>query len=195
MNTTSKRRKSTKRPAQRTCSVPKRPPYRNDAEMLLRVRTPERLHAWLDLLPQSQRDWFECMRLVWTTSENLYLNKSCWLSFLNHPNVEKDKWLMEKQELTFLRSLPDTFTVYRGCPVNKVNGLSWTLDRDKALWFANRFNFASRMPPFDRECCVVTGTVKKTDVFAYFNSRHESEIVVAPSNVKNKTTEVIPPTR
>ena len=44
-------------------------------------------------------------------------------------------------EVAFLNSLPDTVTVYRG--VTKVNhtrqkALSWTVDYQTAVWFANR---------------------------------------------------------
>lgn len=50
--------------------------------------------------------------------------------------------LMDANEVAFLNSLPDTVTLYRG--VTKINhtrykALSWTVDYETAVWFANRY--------------------------------------------------------
>ena len=53
---------------------------------------------------------------------------------------------MEQEERKALAALPDRLTIYRGVHIKKgtLRGLSWTLDRERAEWFANRW--AKRWP-------------------------------------------------
>jgi hypothetical protein len=79
---------------------------------------------------------------------------------------------MGPEELAILQSLPDTVKVWRGIRHRKsFNGLSWTLDRDKAVWFANRLRNGRQ------KSLLIEGEVNKKDVLAYFAGRDESEIV------------------
>ena len=81
-----------------------------------------------------------------------------------------------------LRDLGDPFppgapwTVYRGVSgrgrARRVRGYSWTIDRDKAQWFANRF--ASLGNP-----AVFSTTIEQNNVLFYTNGRKEQEFVVA----------------
>ncbi len=69
-------------------------------------------------------------------------------------------------------ALPEQIEVWRGTGHKRyIDGLSWTLDQEKAIWFARRFCARPRVP------LVAKGIVKKEDVFAYFGERNESEIV------------------
>lgn len=69
-----------------------------------------------------------------------------------------------------LASLPETIMVYRGIQKDATtNALSWTLDKNVAEWFANRFN---------NNGTVVEVTINKKYVFAYINGRNEKEVVV-----------------
>lgn len=87
------------------------------------------------------------------------------------------KALMNNDEYEVYSELPETFTVYRGVtPGHNPDGMSWTRERDKAEWFANRFG----------EGYILKGTAKKEDVLAFFSRRSEEEIVIEAKNVKNK---------
>jgi hypothetical protein len=57
-----------------------------------------------------------------------------------------------------------------------MHGLSWTLDREKAQWFANRWLSLKRRRPI-----VLQTVARKADVMAYFAGRNEQEIVVHPN--------------
>ncbi len=46
---------------------------------------------------------------------------------------------MTKEELKIFNSLPDEFTIYRGVGHKRKKGLSWTLSKDTAEWFMNRY--------------------------------------------------------
>ena len=164
--------------------------YQNHVEQLVWVEIRNLIHAWIDLPGRpSDRDYWECCRFVFTSIEDI--DKSFWKWMLRSPRPGKNKWLMNKEDRAFLASLPDVVTVYRGCPVNKANSLSWTTDPELARWFANRFNFKS--DGFDKDCCVVTGTIRKTDIFAVILERGEITLICDPAKVKGKTKEILPP--
>ncbi len=80
------------------------------------------------------------------------------------------KMLMNNDELKTFKSLPDTLTVYRGVKPNAtIEALSWSLKKETALWFANRFEENGK---------VYAANIKKHDILAYFDERKEAEIVV-----------------
>ena len=68
--------------------------------------------------------------------------------------------------------MPEQIEVWRGTSHKRgVAGLSWTLDQEKAVWFAHRFCSEKRVP------FLAKGIVEKDDVLAYFGDRGEREIV------------------
>lgn len=91
--------------------------------------------------------------------------------------ADKNK-LMSEEELEAFNNLPDKFTVYRGMgDKSSKDGISYTIDKDKAQWFANR-------PP-SKHGYVLTGTAKKEDVLAFFTRRDESEVLIEPDKIAN----------
>jgi hypothetical protein len=80
---------------------------------------------------------------------------------------------MTEQEQLELAALPKTFTVRRGIGTQHkraIDGLSWTLSREKAEWFAVRRAGKGYL---------VEGRVRREDAFALLNGRDEKEIVTA----------------
>lgn len=109
-----------------------------------------------------QADYQELLAYVWMSEE--YPNYDI--------NVSQKDWirLWRKVEPTNIDFLDDEFTVYRGLMRNaSYKALSWTLDRNVAKWFSNRFN---------NEGKIYKATCKKKDVLAYVPNRNEKEIVV-----------------
>jgi hypothetical protein len=76
--------------------------------------------------------------------------------------------------------------IYRGAHVKRgtLGGVSWTLDRERAEWFANRW---ARRRPY-----LVEAEVLKLDVRAYFLDRNEAEIIVLPNRLVSHTVKNIP---
>lgn len=70
----------------------------------------------------------------------------------------------------------DVLTVWRG---GRPQGISWTLDRKRAEWFAGRFDGES----------VWRGTIEASKVWAYFERRNEQEVVLNPRRLKSKVAE------
>jgi hypothetical protein len=123
------------------------------------------LYALEDWWKPSKKEYWEVIANLWTDTENVYENHLAWeqLLFLEFSDSHL---MMDEEDTKFFNELPNTITIYRGGVDDK--GYSWTLDREKAEWFANRFNF-------DYE--VFEKTINKSDAIAYLSDRNESEII------------------
>ena len=156
--------------------------------LLLIIRTP----YWLTFLKHikpylSKNDFDTMLGDVWVQSENPNgdVNVSVRTSASYFRKANK-KVLMTPEEMEVYTSLPDTLTVYRGVSPGRVeNGLSWTANKEKALWFAKRFMRTGR------DAVLLSGEVRKKDVLAYLNRRNEDELVISPKDVKQMTRSII----
>jgi hypothetical protein len=78
--------------------------------------------------------------------------------------------------------LPDseTFTIYRGVSgerrKRRVRSYSWTLDLDRACWFALRLTLPAPS--------VYSAAVPRAKILAYYNGRGEQEIVCRPDRCR-----------
>ena len=128
----------------------------------------------------SKEDFAKFLAYAWVHSENPNQDTNVSIPMLRKWFRKADREsLMEKDELEYYNNLPDEVAVYRGVSVGRAekDGLSWTCNRDTAEWFAHRF---------DRDNAkgyLLQGKVKKEDVFAYFNSRGEDEILCDSSKI------------
>ena len=116
----------------------------------------------------SARDLGTCLADVWTTGINA-LKKTDIVHLFKMSDPET---LMDDDERKTLAGLPDIVEVYRGvktCGMRSARGMSWTLDLDRARWFAGRF---------DTKGYVFKATISKKDILAYLEDRQEAEAVV-----------------
>lgn len=125
-------------------------------------------------------DFTKLFKDAWIISENPNDDINVPIRMIIKWFKEADKKsLMTKEELKVFNSLPDEFTIYRGVGhKRKEKGLSWTLNKDTAEWFMNRYEGKNNH--------VLTAKVKKENCLAYFNSRGENEIVVDVNNLSTK---------
>lgn len=125
----------------------------------------------------SDKEYWDCLGWVYTDLEFHYNYRRLIAKLFTLRKVVPE-YLMQEDELQFLNSLPESVTIYRG--VGKFPrvqlGMSWTLLQQKAEWFANRFNDN----PY-----LLTGTIEKSNILAYFAGRNEAEVVVRPKTVEN----------
>jgi hypothetical protein len=133
--------------------------------------------------------YWQLVSTAWQSLEVIHPSRKLWLEILYDLRRGGREHLMEPEEHAVYNSLPTRVRIWRGCgELKAARGMSWTLDREKAVWFASyacgtRRSYAT----FGREGTqpiLVEGTVHKHDVLAFFNGRKESEIVVDPANVK-----------
>jgi hypothetical protein len=119
----------------------------------------------------------------WTSAENISDEYEYWLGVWRS-DVPHREVAMPEADRKFFEGLPDMLTIYRGVGVETegdaegalMTGLSWTLSRDKAIWFAHRLGYGvMRSLPF-----IAEATIQKKDCFAYFSDRDEQEVVIDP---------------
>tara|TARA_R110000765_G_scaffold215100_1_gene319955 strand:+ start:1173 stop:1919 length:747 start_codon:yes stop_codon:yes gene_type:complete len=96
------------------------------------------------------------------------------------------KLMMNKDELKLLNSLPNEVKIWRGVKVDDVLdieniGLSFTLNKDKAIWFAKRFSQEGVSQP-----TLIEAVVKKKFILSIFLDRNEDEVIVNPEDVTIK---------
>lgn len=120
-------------------------------------------------------DYWNTLREVWEMSENIWQNRALWIRMLRSERPNRDSFMTDEEQ-RFLKSKPAKFVVYRGrsCK-HRGSGVSWTLSREKAEWFAARYGLPGR---------VLIRRVRKSEVFAYLDGRQEQEIILLPSTRK-----------
>lgn len=116
----------------------------------------------------------------WTVIENINND-------INVSKAEINRWLnaadksrfMEEEDRAVYDNLPDIVSVYRGCQTQSgVDGFSWTLDKNIATWFANRFE--------PKTAYLCEAQISKNNIIAYTDSRSEKEVIVNRKELKNQ---------
>lgn len=98
---------------------------------------------------------------------------------IEHPlsdvNVTKGEMLRWFSKLNYVSNLSGVVSIYRGVDSEKYrDGISWTLDREKAEWFATRFT---------EDGIIYSAKVKSKDILYYISDRGEEEIIVDPKKL------------
>ena len=116
----------------------------------------------------SDTAYWKLLADIWTDTENQWQNYEEWKELIGSERGSRH-YLMDEEDDQILRSLPDEVTIYRGCQkrINE-NGLSWTLDKSKAEFFAKRLG---------KNGIILEKKISKSDIIAVFTSRGESEII------------------
>lgn len=139
---------------------------------------PYRLDAFLEIKEELRdRSYWEMLAEVWMDTECPWQNQSDWA--LWGGDRPQKQCAMSRDDREALALLPNQLTIYRGVAKgNNVNGLSWTLSRETAIWFVRRF----------RGDGLITATAKRQDVHAFLSGRQEQEIVVEHLSITSRET-------
>lgn len=103
--------------------------------------------------------------------------------------------IMTDKEKKAFAALPEVLTVYRGGQFSKKdlaeNGFHWSLSPHVAERFATSDYLSGK---FCYDPLLITASVRKCDVVAYFNREDgdEQELVIRPENVTNKVVSIVP---
>jgi len=116
----------------------------------------------------SDTAYWKLLADIWTDTENQWQNYEEWKDLIGSERGSRH-YLMNEEEDKALSSLPDEVTIYRGCQkgINE-NGLSWTLDKSKAEFFAKRLR---------KDGIILEKKISKSDIIAVFTGRGESEVI------------------
>jgi len=147
---------------------------------------PYRMQAFKSLQNEmTDAEFWSDVSWLWTDSENIWQHIADWRRVWRSKRPGRDT-VMDDDERAKLESLPDVIEVFRGTYVwpHMDRGLSWTLDRDKAVWFAYRYKPEHYSP------WVVSGKIRKKNVIAYFDGRSEQEIVLLPERLITDSSKV-----
>lgn len=137
---------------------------------------PYRLDAFLQVYKQmSEKDFWRLFMDIWSDSENIYALKAIWIHLIRLKEKPNFDLVITDEDRPTFDALPDTFTVYRGTDDSEdddTDSLSWTIDKEQAQWFANRWS--------KDEPVVLEREISKSDVLSYYNGRSEKEIIIYP---------------
>lgn len=130
----------------------------------------------------SQKDFSEILSSAWIMCEAPHNDPDVGLGKLVAMFQSADpKVLMDEDEYRDFQRLGGTLTVYRGVTsynADNIKALSWTLNQQTAEWFAHRFG---------EDGTVYEATIAKEHIFALFNRRNESEVIVDPKYLTDIT--------
>lgn len=140
---------------------------------------PHRFNALEEIWPEIRRERrrAELFMDVWTDSENLWQTRDIWEQLLLELDPDVLRHAQSDEDVDVLDSLDDPLTVWRGGDPQYRQGLSWTLDRGKAEWFAGRYS------EYGKEGEMYELTIPLDAVLFYYGGRGESEIVVHPDYI------------
>lgn len=139
----------------------------------------EALSMWGHRL--SDADYWRLVSEVWIDSENIVETAELWNTLLTSTRGERDA-IMTEDERSRLAAMDTTLTIYQGHTDLRDDGWSWTLNRDTAVWFAERFAMME-----GGRAMLSTAVVERGDVYAYFTRRGENEILISSDCVKERT--------
>jgi hypothetical protein len=103
-----------------------------------------------------------------------YFNK---LFFAGRPGRQEYLVAPKGREKELYDSLPDTVRVYRGCWEGAMDGISYSLRQEVAMYFA------FRGIGFRKQSYVITAEVKKEDIIMLLHADIEQEIVAIERNI------------
>lgn len=130
-------------------------------------------------------EWWSLLGHIWTDSENIRQSLPEWYEYLSSVRRKNRDAIMDDDDerawVAKHRERGERLTVYRGFQHEEsVNGYSWTVDREKAAWFAQRLWI-----PEKGGCPqVATGEVHPDKIIAFFNGRAENEVVSMDVDVR-----------
>ena len=164
---------------------------------------PFRLDAFLFICRDiPAKEYWTLLREIWIDTEGPGVNQDIWLELFNRPYPKRRKMMTGNERRTLANEgRSGELNIYRGYvdgldsedseyieeDRDRESGISWTLDYNKAEWFARRF-----LSGGTGHGVVAEAICKPKDVIAYFESRGEKEIVVDPSKIRILRSQELP---
>jgi len=124
----------------------------------------------------SPTDYWRLVGAVWTDSENIHEHFADWQRLWSAPKTNKHLCMTPKERAS-LEGMSSSIPVWRGVGFRgRIKGLSWTLDREKAVWFARRFRHRGSGK-------LIHAQIERDNVHAFFQGRREAEVVASDVEV------------
>jgi hypothetical protein len=136
-------------------------------------------------------DITELFREVWIDSEDIWRERKTVKTLIALIGANRRRKLFTDDDRTRFNSLPGKITIYRGAKEWNRRGMSWTLDLQRAVYFATYTNsegMACSLPP-DLRGFVMERTVRKSAILFYTNERNEDEVVLPRFEMGSRSPE------
>jgi hypothetical protein len=125
----------------------------------------------------TDKEYWETLGYIFTLTEFQSRQIDDWISLFNSKRPEREN-LMNDDDWVFYNQLPDKIMIWRGVnDENFVKGLSWTTDKERGEWFAERFSHI-----YGEKILCKTRIEKEKILMC---SPHESLIVCNPKDINN----------
>ena len=155
-------------------------------DIISRIEKPYKMYfLYIIMNYLEQHEFSELLIDTWTMIEN-----PCSNSLLTKRDLIKmfksscRENMMSKREKQTYDKFPDEITIYRGVRNKKYkNGLSWTTDKETAIFFATRFSQGTQI--------LYSTTINKKDIIVYTNQRKEREIIINPYTLRKYNIEEV----
>ncbi|WP_377512833.1 hypothetical protein [Octadecabacter sp. R77987] len=161
-----------------------RPTEASDALFSVGHSSQDRIWHMLGVLKRldgSDADKVGFFKEHWSSTDDTYQYGGTVLYELKNLSSSEHFWShLVDDEKAWMSSLGHRFTVYRGCDESRVDGVSWTTDRNVAESFA--FGHRSIRNPSP---VIVSAECHKCNVLLAVNDRDEFEVIVDPSMLEN----------
>jgi len=121
----------------------------------------------------------QLFRDVWVDSEDIYRERRI-VRMLVHLIHGFESHLLSPEDRDRFESMPEPLKIYRGAKPWNRHGMSWTVDLDRAVYFATHHYFdgaACILPPSELGF-VMEKTVSKKKILFYTNGCDEDEVVL-----------------
>ena len=143
--------------------------------------------TWFQLCKDymSREDFAYYLKHSWVDEEDPNQDRAVTLqevvSYFRQANPE---YLMNLEERAYYQNLPPNITIYRGVSPHRAKlGLSWTADKDMALWFKKRYESGVKGQ-------LLTADICKKHVLTYIGERNEKELVVDVFSIRHQIREI-----
>ena len=157
----------------------------------------QRIGAWRDPSPLSPRCaaiWWKLVSDEWTSRKGIDGRCGRFWHAIFKASVPGRSHMMTANERRALASFPDRIRIWRGAnrPLAFGNdGMAWTIDRQRALWFARRSSVLRGKPRLG------SAWIARENVIAFFDQgdddASEQEIVVLPEHLEELDVTVLRP--
>jgi hypothetical protein len=93
-------------------------------------------------------------------------------------NVDSASEYWRNDQRRFFDDLPKMVTLYRGCSLDRIHGMSWTTNRKVAEGFA-RGHRGMGVP----DAVIAKTRTRKSDIITVVTDRGESEVIIDPDQI------------
>lgn len=115
-------------------------------------------------------DYWNVLGTIWKDDGSVAETQELFVELLRNPARRNKHKIMKTNERREYAKLPKVVTAYRACGhIDEIStSISWSLDK----------KFVERYAESTGRTIIATLDFKKSEIFAYFNRRNESEIIV-----------------